>query len=604
MSMNASPRQAGRLERPRTWEPAVLAVLIAVLNVPLLGGSPQNPDGAEMILAAAPGGGVLHPPGFPLQSWLDRVVIHLPVGNPALRLSLLSWLAHSAAAAVLGWVLLALGYGRSALWFGVAVFAFSQATWSLAVQPEKYALTELLLALALLQAVRFCARRPQLSTVDALACGSLVGLCLAQHTITVFYAPAFLVSAYCLLGSAKGRVVRLTAAAGACALVGAGLYLSLLLESRGATWPDWGKIATVHDVVNHVQRADFHIVQPIDKRVAIRGLRVLGSQAFGTWSVACLLPALGVVGLWRSGRRRELFAIGGSFAGAIGFLYLVQFGTAGWVAWTYLERYTVVALVAGAVLAAAGLELLLSFTPARWKWLVRLAAAGSVVVAVCFGWAAADARRDPTLDVFRTGLQISIDDDDVWVAATDIELFYGIPSAGGSRFPIIAGYAWTPRALRTLEPRLANGPMYRDELVRMAYRRGLRVVGVTPDSLSASPGPVRSRGLVWVTDPAPGPASGLDPARRAGRLCDAIRMLRPLPKAGHFYSRYLWQWFPAAYEGAAQALEELGDAQGAELSNRVARALEEGRDPARWVDACRDFASHLAQKYPEAPVRE
>jgi hypothetical protein len=596
----SAPRRSS-FDRPQTWELIALAVVIAALNAPLLARSPQNPDGAEMILAAGPGGGVLHPPGFPLQSWLDRLFIQLPIGNLAFRLSLLSWLAHSAAVVVLGRVLLELGCGRTALWFGIGAFAFSQPTWSLAVQPEKYAVTSLLLALCILQALRFCRRADSsFSTRDAVACGLLSGLALGQHTITVFYIPAFLVSLYCLQRSPRGRFAFPAIAAVTSAFVVAALYLSLLLQAHGAVWPDWGKISGIRDVLNHVLRSDFHIIQASKKEAAIRGLDVLAEQSYATWRLACVLPAVGVIGLWRWGRKRELVAVAGCLLGALVFLLLVQFGTASWVGLTYLERYTVAAVVAGAALAGVGVEVLVSIA-ARWRWTtwaVRLSAAASIAAVVYLGWEAADARRDDTLDVFRAGLRISIDDRDIWVAATDFEIFYGMPSRRGTRFPIIAGYSWSARALPVLEPRLAGVSGSRTDLVRTAYKRGFRVVGVTRTSLDGSPGAIRQRGTVWVTERSPGPYAAYEPVRRASLLCDAIRTLRPLPAAGHFYSRFLWQWFPFAFEGAQSALREMGDEQGAELSGRVAEALQEGHDARSWREPCDGLRAHLAGRQP------
>lgn len=62
----------------------------------MLSKAPQNPDGAETIMAAQ-SGGVLHSPDYPIQAWLNRVFIRLPMEDPATRLALLSLLSGIAA---------------------------------------------------------------------------------------------------------------------------------------------------------------------------------------------------------------------------------------------------------------------------------------------------------------------------------------------------------------------------------------------------------------------------------------------------------------------------------------------------------------------------
>src|SRR6266446_2934856 len=64
------------------------AVAVFALLFPTLARTPQNGDGAELILTASRGG-VPHPPGFPLQAWLDRALAALPGVSTALSISAL-----------------------------------------------------------------------------------------------------------------------------------------------------------------------------------------------------------------------------------------------------------------------------------------------------------------------------------------------------------------------------------------------------------------------------------------------------------------------------------------------------------------------------------
>src|SRR5207248_1804010 len=101
---------------------------------------PQSGDGAELVRVALQGG-VLHPPGFPLQAWLDRVLVALPGlrDRPALAIAALGLLAHAATAGLVVATLGELGAAATGALAGAAAFALFPTVWRLAVEPEVFA---------------------------------------------------------------------------------------------------------------------------------------------------------------------------------------------------------------------------------------------------------------------------------------------------------------------------------------------------------------------------------------------------------------------------------------------------------------------------------
>jgi hypothetical protein len=133
--------------------------------------APQNPDGAELVMAALQGA-VLHPPGYPLQAWLGKVWLLLPFGNPSWGYSLLSLTLQSLAAFV--FLLAAREFGLrplAGLVAAVVLFCFPP-VFMLGVQPEKYALVLLFASLLLMERFWF-----------------LAGLALTQHLGLAVFLP-------------------------------------------------------------------------------------------------------------------------------------------------------------------------------------------------------------------------------------------------------------------------------------------------------------------------------------------------------------------------------------------------------------------------------
>ena len=152
----ARPERARIDPAPPTGGIASAWVGLATVAVlfPTLARTPQSGDGAEIVTVALRGG-VLHPTGFPLQAWIDRALVAIPGIPPALAIAAFGLMAHAAAAALIADALRRLGVASAPRVLAAAAFVLFPSLWTLAVEPEVFALAHLCLAVALWATVPF-----------------------------------------------------------------------------------------------------------------------------------------------------------------------------------------------------------------------------------------------------------------------------------------------------------------------------------------------------------------------------------------------------------------------------------------------------------------
>ena len=138
---------SGYLSKYPWLESVLIATLVWLITVPTWAISPQSGDAAEQIMTAIQGG-VLHPPGFPLQAVLNRLFVLLPFGTPAYRISFLDSLGLALMAFALLEILRRLGCDRASRIAGMAAAVFFPIFWFLGVHPEVFSLANAAVALA------------------------------------------------------------------------------------------------------------------------------------------------------------------------------------------------------------------------------------------------------------------------------------------------------------------------------------------------------------------------------------------------------------------------------------------------------------------------
>ena len=582
-------------------EPLVVLAItlgLGLLQIPMLASSPQNPDGAELVMAALYGG-VLHPSGYPLQAWLDRLFVLIPFMKPALSLSVLSWFFQMGTCFLLMRTALRLGAGWTGALLGTAWFAFFPSTWTLGLQPEKYAVANFLFMAVISNAVDLGKKsRDGTSDRDAIIVGGLFGLALSQHLIGLLVAPAYGAALRSLSG--KGATRRFIIALVCTILVPLVFYGSLFLLRRPGGWPDWGLLGSFSDWVRHVTRSEYRVLQGMVDNPLYppgSGLRIYLSDSLSTFSVMMALPFVGVFTLWNGRRRVEALYLSLVLVLALVFLSFAKIYPNSLIALSYLERYSGVAVVATALLAGSGTGYLTRLAPLRLRLLPPVTIGALIIILFFSGRERADVSRDHVLDSFREGLSVLLRPDDYYFSGTDLEIFHGVPWGKAHRFPIFGDYSWAlSSANRLLEPRLSqtSTPTSVGDLAKSIYESGATSVASKMDPFMSLGIPLLQRGYLWVAKKGVKERVDGDTAQAAAKLCPVIQGIQDtVPSEGHFYSRYLWQWFSFAYDGAETYFKSQNDSKGADIAHRISEALQENRTPSRWHEGCADLVKHL-----------
>ena len=601
----AQPRPARALA-PGSGGMSSLWSAVGVLAVlaPTLARTPQTGDGAE-IVATALRGGVLHPPGFPLQAWLDRAVVHIPGIEPALAIALLGLAAHAAACFLVAETLRLIGVGGLGRVMAVAAFALYPPGWSLAVQPEVFSLAHGLLAGILYLTVRIRATPSGTPSPAALVTLGLLGsLGAAQHPIALTALAALAAGARAGLRPGPRRGARALVLTLALVLPAAALYLSLPLLRTASPWPDWGLLRTPADVLRHVMRQDYGTfsLSAASGPSMVSGLGVWIEDVARGWHVASLLAVLGLIELLRRPRLRpSLVPIAGTAVAGLALLALSRLPAQSYTA-AVLGHVQGPMTLAGSLLIGVGTQAVWSLrTTAAWRNVL----AGLVAVAIgawlALGWPEADVSADRTLELYARGIARELPDDAVYVTEGDVETFLGVPVGGGVRFPVsqpVASLRWyAERTAPRLEPRVLGPGTILDDwasFLAACRSRGLPVASSSMTLIATPAGVPELRGLLYVA------RAGSQQELTPGTIAAAIRLapladqLPVLPRRGHAFSRFYVRRFARAYAGAAEALRRLGAPEPAARADSIALALDHG-DPRRhrsrllaaFVEDCR-----------------
>lgn len=217
----------------------------------------QGGDSGELA-AVGSGGGVAHPPGYPLYVLWLRVTSWLPAASPAHRTALATAILGALTIAMLQMACRAWGASRGASAIASAMLACSPLMWRLATETEVFALNALI-ALALVWLAAPAPRRREAEIARVLGLGLLAGLGISNHHTIVLLFPLGIAAALygVLRAPARGRALL----AGVGGLV-AGLspYGYLVYATRTTPLDSgciWGDARDASGLLHHFFRVDY-----------------------------------------------------------------------------------------------------------------------------------------------------------------------------------------------------------------------------------------------------------------------------------------------------------------------------------------------------------
>jgi hypothetical protein len=245
--------------------------------------------------------GVMHPPGYPLFTFLSALLARLvPVADRAFAANLVSGF-YGAAAVASAWLLLRRwGAGRVGAWFGASALALGRTFWTQSAAAEVYTFDLLLLTLAF-HASWSASLRP---TARSLFVAALtIGLWIGHRFVNVVYLVPLLLVAWRGGWPRLSRWWLLPVSAGVALSALPYVYLPLASAADPAinvgdprTWDRFRACVSAEVYLRHLRG-----VTPSLMLLHVKGY-------FASWPVeigaAWVFAVFGVPALWREARRR------------------------------------------------------------------------------------------------------------------------------------------------------------------------------------------------------------------------------------------------------------------------------------------------------------
>jgi hypothetical protein len=598
----------------------IVVLLFFAALVPQLALSPQNGDGAEQVMTALLGG-VLHPPGFPVQAWLNRIFILLPYSSPSWRIALISLLGHSGAVYFLLRTFEVLKVSWSSRLFGSLAFGFFPLMSVLGLEPEVFGMAQFFMSLLIYESVRSQVDLTQhrLRT-KAIRLSGLFALALGQHPITVISAPAVVWGLTSLLKREKKKQVQslILFSLFSFGTVLALLYFSLPALRTDSAWPDWGKLGWGIEIIYHALRIDygtFALTAPHQEQT-LYGILVFLKSTFRYWNVSLIFAVIGVFSIFGIPKkdlyRRPKMGILATLALSLVFIARLQVPLGPHAdplgGESVLSRFFSTALIPLSIFLGLGFErfrsqLIQFFGDQR---IVRISLSVIAVIGISsiatFHFLENNPRDDQTFELFREGLKIGIKPESFYFTQTDIESFYGIPTGQTIRFPVVVGVLGLPwyqrQVLPKVEPRLLPViPGRKDllDLLQTLYEQNNEVISTDPGLFSNLNHPYELRGFYFAIHPRITSNFTRESLEAAVQFCPIISRLKPLTQITHGASRELWNNFVRPFQGGLYYLEGTAPSRPEVVADlkQIISGLEAGNQPETWISGCQKLIHHF-----------
>ena len=594
-------------------QPGAISWLLFLAGLPFLAQTPLLNDGPEVVSTALTGG-TLHPPGFPLQSGVDQIVVWLPFSSPSYRLAMVSYAAHCGAAYFFFRILLHLSLGTLWRFLLGATFFVGGPLLFLGTQPEVFAPSHFMIMASATLWFHFVQGsdkpvHPMLGIQTSL----LIGLSALTHPITVLALPFWVGLGLKVVRDRTSYHDLLFLFFPGFLIWGFG-YSTLMLPHQGF-WPHWGGITTFSEVMDHFLRSEYGTFSLQEDQIGephnALSLLFFHNAAWGLGLYLSMAMVFVILPFLPRGWTYKGYApVNFAFVLSMGFAAMAStYGdneTANCVAYRFTAIPWMFTLIGAACfLTSAELK------PMRNKilgWLAFL----QLGVMVYHEVPNLLAMRDNTFHLFHQRIQDSLAPDDLYISHSDIEAFLSTAEHPmETLFPLehsLYPKAWYREQLTQLRPYLfgtmKEWPDTAGELYVQQWRSG-HTLKATQEHLVAIPQttPLLD-GLLFQTLPpnAQGPTD-LQRVKNHLSLCDDIIQMGPVPGSPFTEDNYSYlrtrrfafvhglryfylRAFADAYELALSL--ELPIALNENLQ-MVIESLQAGQDAEVWVNACKQL---------------
>lgn len=608
----------------------VFMVAFGIVSLPMLAIAPNNGDGFE-VMQTALNGGVMHPPGFPFQAWLNRAAVHFPIGPLATRIAFVSFCFHLLSIYCVSETLRLLKVNILGMGVGALFWGTLPSVWHSGLIPELFAGGNFFMAFLFLFTVKTQTEDRFRSRRNAFLLGSSVACAAATHPITLFAFPSFLLAAWNLTQPPHQRVRHMATMGAAFIVVFIVLFGSLRVLHIGPVWPNWGDIQSLEGLFRHILRLDyggFSMAASSDQTAELtygisHFFSFLGAHPIFTAVLCCLGAARAWIVL-PSFLRAHLF---GSFFASLILLYFSKLDASPTWAIAVIERLfgptaLCLSIFVGTIFARTdqarsrdateeqqASQSLRNLLLLKHPW-VRNSAYALSVVGVLFSAVThkthVDVSEENTIPLLMEAISLSLPEDAFFVATDDADSFGPIPEGDTVRYAIAAGLLkvdWYLEKVWKVEPRLSQGGgAGLPTLIDAVLSEGFSIAAASPLEHPTSIPQVR--GVLYVSVPGNQDAIGPKTVTTAAKLCPVIHGLSELPSHGHRLVRLRRYRFARAFDAAGEYLKRVNSLQSAETSKAafaVARAVENATDASLWQKACIDYVRLLNSPWERAP---
>jgi hypothetical protein len=568
---------------------AVITWLLFIIVIGIYGTklSPyvQSADEAEMLVTAVQGG-VLHPPGYPLQGMLNKLFVSF-FGATAWSLSLLSFVMFL----LMGWCLhqitAILEWKKWVRFLVLALFLFNPHLLYFATQTSKYMTTVSLQFLVIFSLLSFY----QGKNIFGYLASLIFGIGLAHHPVSLLLSP-LLVVVY-LHRKAKSHQIIISAALLLTGFIAT--YLTIFFQTAPGLYPDWGKVASLSELIDLMTRKDLSSFN--DKMYfslfAGRPLNGLVNNMQLWISELNIFWFAWLAGLFWIIKKRQLLT------GAIAVTMMLLMGILlahndqvelHWM--TRNIRWGTMVVPYLILIIGVGLQLI----PCKKKF----ALIGAPIVILFFAnytllqFDRVDTTKMNYLDLFSEAIGQELADEDYYLGDSDEQIFYGAVKEGKRRYSVMSlnTYWYRRQAMKYVEPRIVEKKyMYETllDLMKKLYLDNNVISTVNGQLVVNLGGEWIKRGVLFKT----GKGLTKNPEERyqsAKRLCEVILKIHKAPVMnGQYYSQQVLLYFKQSFMIDAAYLMKNGLGPQSLIMNELAKNLNPEADVSKWHQLCKQL---------------
>jgi hypothetical protein len=514
-----------------------ILLLFIVFYLPTLAGGPLNPDGGELLLTAFQGG-VLHPPGFPLQSWVNLFFYHILPFDLHTNLLVGNLFFHVLNCFLLIWIFNKYSFSLVTKISLLTLYNLLPVVWTMAIQVEKYTLllTVLMIPILLWKSWH---EHHQAKMIYLFA--FFWGLALGHHYLALILFPLSLQFLFSRHNKNQVKAIAFVILMITVII----LYCSLFLLTREGIYPDWGKLQSFGDLLDHLARKGVSI----DKKLFgffhadnVSAFSYFFESQFAFLFVPTLLSFIGLTYLVRH-KKRDIPLFGSLL---FSFLVLTLFNyqpTAGNEYWpTYLRRYAIISTPFFIIILGLGLDQI-----KKYHFLINSLLSLSIIVGGFILKPLIDMSGPSLIDLYSNAIGRTLPHNAIYLGNSDEQILYGVKGKETRRFPIRDSQEkwYLTKIIPLIEPRLAPKDhtktpdrIFIKPLSKMLNDINQLVATTSPTGLT---GNFTRHGMIWLNQN----TQDLPPASPV--ICEEIlKLKRDINEKFHEYEWFLATKFKEA----------------------------------------------------------